>query len=341
MAPSTYTNKRVLISQIPEGVAPNASHFRTVELTLEKPVLKQGEVFIKNLTFSLDPYIRYDFPKGATESPVIGHSIAEVLESKNEQFPVGSKVFVSAAWEQYTHVHEPEYLNDLMLLPEAPAKVPIAAFNGILGIPGYTAWDALRANGDLKAGETIYVNSAAGTLGQLVGQLAKRKGLRVIGSAGSQAKIDFLKNELGFDEVFNYKTEDKREALTRLAGEKGLDIFFDVVFDDTLEIALDLLNPHGRILFTGLLSGHKNQAPPAPQNLINILFKQLKYVGYLVFERYENLDKFWEEVTPLIANGEIKYKDNTLEGGVETLAETYVNFLNGAYTGKVSVNLTH
>ncbi|KAG0252381.1 hypothetical protein DFQ27_008100 [Actinomortierella ambigua] len=339
MAPSQYTNKRVLISQIPEGVSPSTSHFRTVSLVQDKPELKDGEVFIKNLTFSLDPYIRYDFPKGVSESPVVGHAIAEVLESKNARFPVGSHVFSSAAWEQYTHVHEPEFINDLMLLPEAPAKVPIAAFNGILGIPGYTAWDALRANGDLKAGETIYVSSAAGTLGQLVGQLAKRKGLRVIGSAGSQAKLDFLKNELGYDEVFNYKTEDKRAALTRLVGEKGLDIFFDVVFDDTVEVALDLLNPHGRILFVGLLSGHQNQAPPAPKNLINILFKQLKYVGYLVFERYENLDQFWEEVTPLVASGAIQYRDNTLEGGVESLAGYYVKMLNGEYTGKVSVNL--
>ncbi|KAF9159364.1 hypothetical protein DFQ26_006610 [Actinomortierella ambigua] len=95
----------------------------------------------------------------------------------------------------------------------------------------------------------------------------------------------------------------------------------------------------GLILFVGLVSGHQNQAPPAPKNLINILFKQLKYVGYLVFERYENLDQFWEEVTPLVASGAIQYRDNTLEGGVESLAGYYIKMLNGEYIGKVSVNL--
>lgn len=173
----------------------------------------------------------------------------------------------------------------------------------------------------------------------MTGQLAKRKGLRVIGSAGSDEKLAFLTKELGFDAAFNYKTEDKREALARLTGERGLDVYYDLVGDDTIEVVLDLLNPRGRIISVGILALHQNQAPPAPRNLVNILFKQLRYEGYLVFERYENVGKFWEEVTPLVERGEIKYKETVLESGVETLAENYLAFLGGKYTGKVNVQV--
>lgn len=188
----------------------------------------------------------------------------------------------------------------------------------------------------------LFLQSTSGTnrtLGQLAGQLAKRKGLRVIGSAGTDEKVSFLKNELGFDGAFNYKTQDRRTALTELIGEAGLDIYYDLVGDDTTEIAIDLLNPHGRILAVGILSTHQNAEPYAPKNLINILFKQLRYQGYLVFEHYENLGRFWEEMTGLVAKGEIKYTDTVLKQGVENIGETYVKFLSGAFQGKVNVQV--
>ncbi|KAF9368654.1 hypothetical protein CPB97_004401, partial [Podila verticillata] len=178
------------------------------------------------------------------------------------------------------------------------------------------------------------------TLGQIAGQLAKRKGLRVIGSAGSQEKIDYLINELGFDAAFNYKTQNKKSALLAAAGSKGIDIYYDLVSDDTVDIALEVLNPKGRILSIGVLAMHQNAAPYAPKNTINILMKQLRYEGYLVFENYAHFPQFWEEMVPLVKSGEIKFKETVIEGGkVEALGEAYVNVLAGKYSGKVSVQL--
>lgn len=177
------------------------------------------------------------------------------------------------------------------------------------------------------------------TLGQLAGQLAKRQGLRVIGSAGTDEKVAFLKNELGFDAAFNYKTQDKRVALTEAVGKEGLDVYYDLVGDDTIEIALDLLNYGGRILYVGILAGHHNQEPARPSNLSHILFKKLRYEGYVVFDRYQHLGEFWKEVTPLVAQGDIKYRDTVLKAGVENLPENYIKLLNGAFTGKVNVQV--
>ncbi|KAF9365811.1 hypothetical protein BGX34_008142 [Mortierella sp. NVP85] len=334
------SNTRVLISKIPEGVSPNKSHFRTVTLTEDAPVLKENEVFVKNITFSLDPYIRYEFPEGETESHVVGFAISRVIDSKNPKVPVGALVLSPSHWESYTHVHDPQYLNDIVVLNDvANPNVPLSAYNGVLGLSGFTVWDSLKSLGNLKKGETIYISSAAGTLGQLAGQLAKRQGLRVIGSAGTQEKLDFLKNELGYDVVFNYKTQDKRAALTEAVGKEGLDIYYDLVGDDTVEIALDLLNYGGRILYIGILAGHKNLEPVPPKNLHLILYKKLRYEGYIVFDRYEHFGEFWKEVTPLVASGEIKFKEVVLKTGVESLPENYIKLLNGAFTGKVNIQV--
>ncbi|KAG0051523.1 Prostaglandin reductase 1 [Gryganskiella cystojenkinii] len=341
MTITTYTNTRVLISKIPEGVAPKASHFRTVTETGPAPELAENEVFVKNLIFSLDPYIRHEFPDGTTESSVVGFSIAKVIESKNSTFPVGATVFAPAHWATYSHIQGEVYINDVHVMDKIiDPEIPLAAYNGVLGVPGFTVYDSLNAIGDLKAGETIYISSAAGTLGQLAGQMAKSKGLRVIGSAGTDAKVAYLKNELGFDAAFNYKTvADKGAALAEAVGPQGLDIYYDLTGDDTIETVLELLNPRGRILAVGMLAGHQNNEPYRPHGLHNILFKQLRYEGYLVFERYGGFVKFFREWTPLVKEGKIKYTQTVLNGGVESIPQAYVDLLGGVYQGKVNVQI--
>ncbi|KAF9936644.1 hypothetical protein BGZ67_002184, partial [Mortierella alpina] len=173
----------------------------------------------------------------------------------------------------------------------------------------------------------------------LAGQLAKRKGLRVIGSAGTDEKVAFLKNELGFDDAFNYKTQDRREALTEAVGEAGLDIYYDLVGDDTTEIVLDLLNPLGRVVAVGILAYHQNEIPKPITNVYNVLFKRLRFEGYTLFDRFEHFSQFWQEMTPLVARGDIKYTQTVVKAGADKIAETYLNVLNGAYKGKVNVQL--
>ncbi|KAF9905644.1 hypothetical protein EC991_001474 [Linnemannia zychae] len=335
-----FTNTRVLISEPPKGVAPNKSHFRTITVTEDKPELEEGAVFVKNSVLSLDPYILHDFSKGNKESPVTGLGIGKIIDSKNPNFPVGSTFFGPIRWESYSVLNKDQGLSEAFNLDAGIDKdVPLSVYNGVLGLSGFTVWDSLKRVGNLKKGETIYISSAAGTLGQLAGQLAKRQGLRVIGSAGTDEKVTFLKNELGFDEAFNYKTQDKREALTAAVGPQGLDIYYDLVFDNTVEIALDLLNTHGRIISVGALAMHQGQDIVAPNNLINILFKQIRYEGYIIYEYYDQWAAFWKEVTPLVKNGEIKYAETVLEGELDIVPETYDRFLQGGYKGKVSVKI--
>ncbi|KAK3845809.1 MAG: hypothetical protein J3R72DRAFT_396746 [Linnemannia gamsii] len=334
-----FTNTRVLISEIPEGVAPNKSHFRTVTVTEDKPVLEDGAIFVKNAVFSLDPFILHDFSKGNKESSVAGFGIGKIIDSKNPSFPIGSTFFGPIRWESYSVLNKEQGLSESVNLDAGLDKeLPLSVYNGVLGLSGFTVWDSLRRVGNLKKGETIYISSAAGTLGQLAGQLAKRQGLRVIGSAGSDEKVAFLKNELGFDAAFNYKTQDKREALTT-AAPNGIDIYYDLVFDNTVEIVLDLLNTHGRIISVGALAMHQNQGLAAPRNLINILMRQIRYEGYVVYEYYDQWEAFWKEVTPLVKKGEIKFDETVIEGGLDIVAETYDRFLQGGYKGKVSVKI--
>ncbi|KAG0278769.1 hypothetical protein BGZ95_003213 [Linnemannia exigua] len=334
-----FTNIRVFISEIPEGVAPNKSYFRTVTVTEDKPVLEDGAIFVKNAVFSLDPYIVYDFSKGNKESSVAGFGIGKIIDSKNPTFPVGSTFFGPIRWESYSVLNKEQELSQSVNLDAGLDKeLPLSVYNGVLGLSGFTVWDSLRRLGNLKKGETIYISSAAGTLGQLAGQLAKRQGLRVIGSAGSDEKVTFLKKELGFDAAFNYKTQDKREALIA-AAPNGIDIYYDLVFDNTVEVALDLLNTHGRIITVGALAMHQNQGIAVPRNLINILMKQIRYEGYVVYEYYDQWEAFWTEVTPLVRKGEIKFDETLIEGGLDIVAETYDRFLQGGYKGKVSVKI--
>ncbi|KAF9921785.1 hypothetical protein FBU30_008142 [Linnemannia zychae] len=339
MTNTQITNTRVYIAQIPEGVHPNKSHFRIVTTTEDKPDLQEGSIFVKNTLYALDPYIRYEFPDGAQESEVLGFGFATVLESKNPAFQVGSSYFFSTLpWANYSVV-SPQYLNETFKVDDTDKDIPLSAYNGVLGVSGLTAWDSLRRLGDLKKGETIYISNAAGTLGQLAGQLAKRKGLRVIGSAGTDAKVAYLKNELGFDAAFNYKTQDKREALTAAVGPQGLDVYYDLVFDDTVDIALDLFNPHGRIVLVGFMAGHKGQDLAAPKNIAHLLLKSIRWEGYSVFEYYDEFNNFWKEVTPLVKSGEIKYTETIVDGSVENIVDTYLRILDGAYQGKPSFKL--
>ncbi|OAQ36722.1 NAD(P)-binding protein [Linnemannia elongata AG-77] len=339
MTKSQITNNRVYIAQIPEGVAPNKNHFRTVTTTEDKPELEEGSVFVKNILFSLDPYIRYDFAEGAKETEVIGFGFSKVLESRKPNFHVGSSYFFGfLPWSSYSVLRSQD-LSETFNIDSIDKDIPLSVYSGILGASGLTVWDSINRVADLKKGETIYISSAAGTLGQLAGQIAKRKGLRVIGSAGTDEKVAYLKNQLGFDAAFNYKTQDKREALTAAVGPQGLDVYYDLVFDNTVEIALDLFNPHGRVVTVGLLAGHKGQELAIPKNIVHLLLKQIRWEGYTVFEHFDQFENFWKEVTPLVKSGEFKYTQTVVDGDVGDIAETYLRFLEGAYQGKVSLKL--
>ncbi|KAF9978864.1 hypothetical protein BGZ73_008865 [Actinomortierella ambigua] len=354
MSSTQLTFKRILVSKAiqGEGVRPSKTHFRTVTVTEPVPELKDKEVFLKNLSFGQDTYIIYNFPEGEAESRVRGYALSRVVDSKNPQLPKGSLIFAPSFWEEYTHLFEPFFVRQAFAIDQHKNyekykdRISLATYNGILGMSGFTGWGSIEAaGGELKPGQVIYIPSAAGTLGQLVGQLLKRKGLKVVGSAGSQAKIDYLINELGFDFVFNYKEhQDKKailqEGLTKI-GASGLDIYYDLVADETVDVALELLNPRGRVISVGFLSNKLLEDPQyGVKQYLQILFKELTVVGFAVWEHFELLPRFFEEVVPLVVEGHIKYRENVLDQAtLEQVSDSYVDFIEGKYTGKVSVNL--
>ncbi|KAG0284653.1 hypothetical protein BGZ96_010989 [Linnemannia gamsii] len=160
----------------------------------------------------------------------------------------------------------------------------------------------------------------------------------VIGSSNPSASYVTKARLIGMA-VFNYKTQDKREALTAAVGPQGLDVYYDLVFDNTVEIALDLLNPHGRIITVGLLAGHNGGELALPRNIAHLLMKQIRWEGYTVFEHLDEFETFWKEVTPLVKSGELKYTETVVNGSADNIVETYLRLLEGAYQGKVSLKL--
>lgn len=210
---------------------------------------------VKGLYFSLDPYMRgrmrapglksYTPPYPLGE-PITAYSLVQVLKSSSAKFSPGDIVFGRFPVEEYSAVSAAILAQEIVRKVENPHGLPLSHFLGILGMTGLTAYSSLYEIGDPKRDETIFISSAAGAVGQIVGQIAKHEGLRVIGSVGDDAKLDFIVNELGFDGGFNYKKEKPADALQRLAPD-GVDIYYENVGGEQLEAAIDALNNWGRI----------------------------------------------------------------------------------------------
>ncbi|KAF9902073.1 hypothetical protein BX616_002049 [Lobosporangium transversale] len=206
---------------------------------------------------------------------------------------------------------------------------------------GFTAYGSLLELGQPKAGETIFISAASGAVGQLVGQIARRFGLRVIGSAGSDDKVQYLLNELKFDAAFNYKKVNKSilETLRELAGPKGFDIYYDNVGGETLEAAIEVINKHGRIIACGHISDYNSTQPYAVKNLYKIIVKSLKVLGFMVYDfSTEVRVRFEKEVTQWLLNGEIIYKEHVTVG-LENTPEAFLGLLQGKNFGKAVVKI--
>jgi NADPH-dependent curcumin reductase CurA len=244
-------NKALVLAQRPTGLPiPGKDLIVTIsDIDISTPP-PTGSVILRNYYASLDPYLRNQMgePPGkfytfafTVGKPIYTFVIAKVLKSGDAAFEEGSYVTGMVPVEEYSVVST----SGLHVLSN-PLNLDLKLFIGALGTPGLTAYSALYEIGKPKKGETIYISAASGAVGQILGQLAKREGLRVLGSVGSAAKLDFIKGELGFDDGFNYKLEKPAEALKRIAKD-GVDIYFDNVGGETLDAALGAMNLRGRI----------------------------------------------------------------------------------------------
>jgi hypothetical protein len=337
MAP--VTNARVLFAAVPKDFpipGETTVHDTTQTIDLDSAPLNGG-FLVKTLVLSVDPYFRgrmrapekksYSaaFPLG---EPLAGYGVGVVLRSENPEVAAGKYVYGIIPHQEYNIIAQ---LQGLSLLEKHP-KLPWTAFVGAAGMPGKTAYFGWKEFSHAKKGETAFITTGAGPVGSMVIQLAKRDGLKVIASAGSDEKVEFMKS-IGADVAFNYKTTNTREVLER---EGPIDIYWDNVGGESLEAALDHANNHGRFLECGMISGY-NTGHKGITNLSQVIGKSLAIYGVLVFHLQPKYDKeFYEVIPPALASGELKYSED-VSRGLETVGDVILAVQQGRNTGKAVV----
>ncbi|XAS68013.1 NADP-dependent oxidoreductase [Micrococcaceae bacterium Sec5.7] len=331
------STREIRLASRPVG-RPVPENFRLAEAPL--PQLQDGQVLVRNLYLSVDPYMRgrmndvksYSAPF-ALDAALDGGAVGEVIASRSEGRKVGDAVVHQLGWREYTVV-------DVGATTLARTDLaPASAFLGALGMTGLTAYAGLLKVAEFKAGDAVFVSGAAGAVGSLVGQIARAMGAsRVIGSAGTPEKVARLL-ELGFDAAFNYHDGPVRDQLKEAAGENGIDVYFDNVGGDHLEAALSVLNVGGHVAMCGAISQYNSTEPPAgPRNLMAAIGKQLTLRGFLVGGQRKHAAEFAEKMSAWLADGTISY-DETMVDGLENAPQAFMDLLDGANTGKMLVRI--
>ncbi|KAF8013544.1 hypothetical protein BT93_I1401 [Corymbia citriodora subsp. variegata] len=288
-----------------------------------------GTIAVKNLYLACDPYnfhlIKYSTKLG---SPVPGYGVARVLESGHPNFKKGDLVWGVTGWEEYSLITAPETCFKI-----EHADVPLSYYTGLLGMPGMTAYAGFFEVCSPKKGETVFISSAAGAVGQLVGQFAKSLGCYVVGSAGSKDKVDLLKNKFGFDEAFNYKEEQDLDAALKRCFPEGIDIYFDNVGGKMLDAVLLNMKLYGRITVCGMISQYILEQHDGIHNLLNLLLKRVRMEGFVVSDHYHLYPKFLEMVLPQIKEGKIVYAEDIVDG-LENGPAALIGVFSGRTVGK-------
>ncbi len=331
-------SREIRLAARPRG-EPIASDFQLVETEVADP--GPGQVLVRNLVMSVDPYMRGrmdDLPSYAPPwqlgQPAEGAAVGEVVASQVPDLPVGCLVLHALGWRDYA------------LLPagQATRVEPVAGLSsssylGVLGMPGLTAYAGLFEVAGFRPGESVFVSGAAGAVGSLVGQFARLRGAsRVIGSAGSAAKLHFLTEELGFDVAFDYHEAPVRQQL-RQAAPDGIDVYFDNVGGEHLEAALACLNLHGRVALCGAISSYNStERPVGPANLSVAIGNRLTLRGFLVTDHGHLRQEFRETVSGWLAAGQLVVRE-TVVVGLEQAVPAFIGMLRGANTGKMVVRL--
>ncbi|RIB25040.1 hypothetical protein C2G38_2068424 [Gigaspora rosea] len=240
-------------------------------------------------------------------------------------------------WEEYSHIPANVVSTEILTKEISISKVPESHFLGLLGIPGMSAYVGLNKIGQPKKGETIFISTASGAVGQVVGQIAKIKGLRVIGSTGDDSKIKYLEEELKFDGAFNYKTCNTDEKLKELC-PNGIDIYFDNVGGETLDIAINHLNNFARVVACGMISQYNAKEHYGVKNIIQVIAKRVLIQGFIVSDHFQEMESFHKEMVEWFKQGKLKYKEDIVEG-IQNAPQALVNILTGKKFGKMVVKI--
>jgi NADPH-dependent curcumin reductase CurA len=341
MTQTTQVNRQIVLASRPFG-APTDDNFNTLESTVPTP--KDGEVLLRTVYLSLDPYMRgrmndaksYAEPV-AIGDVMVGGSVCRVVESKHVDYQVGDWVVGFGGWQDYS-------LSDgegLLKLAHDMAK-PSSAL-GVLGMPGLTAYMGLLDIGQPKAGETVVVAAATGAVGSLVGQIAKIKGCKVIGIAGGAQKCQYALDTLGFDACLDHYSDDLAAQLATTCVD-GIDVYFENVGGKVFDAVLPLLNSSARVPLCGLISQYNaTELPSGPDRMSSlmgaILVKRIKMQGFIVFDDYgHRYHEFSEAMMKWLIDGKIQYKEHLVEG-LENTVSSFIGLLEGKNFGKLVVRI--
>ncbi|MCO5554884.1 hypothetical protein L7F22_008421 [Adiantum nelumboides] len=340
--------KEVLLVARPKGL-PKESDFKVAEseLVYTRP-LPPGSVVLKVLWISIEAYVsklmREDsgptrMPVFELGKPIFAPSLSKVIDSSNPEFKEGHFAFTFTKAATYVEVSSAAKVL-YKINPNRP-QIPLTHYLGVLGPSGFTSWVGINVVTQLKHGEGIFISAAAGAVGLLVGQLAKLKGCRVVGSAGSDKKVEHLKKVYQFDDAFNYKKEENLELALRRCFPSGFDVYFENVGGKMLEAALGVINPNGRIVVSGMLSQYNKEADERDgvKNLFNIVGKGLKMEGFSVSSYWDKWDAFQEEVSTLLEEGKIRYETHVMGRGLEEFGKALIGMLCGGNIGKAVVHV--
>jgi NADPH-dependent curcumin reductase CurA len=317
---------------------PSARDFELVTVPIPTP--GAGEVLVRNLYMSVDPYMRgrmieqpsyvQPFQLG---QPLEGGCVGQVVQSEKGTFQVGDYVLGRKGWREYYISH------GAGLTKIDPTLAPVQAYLGILGMPGLTAYVGLLDIGQPQAGNTVFVSAAAGAVGSVVCQIAKLKGCRVVGSAGSAAKVQWLQDVAGIDAAFNYKEVDS--LITELGKHcpHGVDVYFENVGGAHLEAALEHMNIRGRIALCGMISQyHESKPSSGPRNLRLAVRKRLMLSGFIVSDHVDRQPQFYADMGAWIADGRIRWEE-TIVDGIEHAPQAFLGLFTGENMGKMLVRL--
>lgn len=330
-------NRQILLAARPTG-EPQESSFRMAEGPVPDP--GEGEVLVRSLFLSVDPYMRGRMRDAKSYVPPVelgavmeGGGVGEVVRSNQSGLDAGDIVVGMLGWQDYA-VAKPEQLHKL-----DPRVKPISLGLGVLGMPGLTAYFGLLDLGLPKEGETVVVSAASGAVGAVVGQIAKIKGCRVVGTAGSDAKVEYIMNELGFDAGINYKTAGNLGAALDAACPAGIDIYFDNVGGPITDAVIMRINERARLVICGQISQYNAVKPEmGPRNLFQFIRMRARLEGFLIFDYAARYGEGLAALGQWIADGKIKYREDVMDG-LENAPKAFIRMMRGENFGKQLVRI--
>ncbi|OMO84007.1 Alcohol dehydrogenase superfamily, zinc-type [Corchorus capsularis] len=337
-------NKQLIFNKyVSEGLPKESDmEIRESSIQLKVPEGNKDAILLKNLYLSCDPYMRNRMKKLETPSfsfetgkPLNGYGVGKVVDSTHPDYRNGDLVWGMTAWEEYSLIIAPDGLFKIQ-----DTDVPLTYYTGLLGMPGITAYAGFYEVCKPKKGEYVYVSAASGAVGQLVGQFAKLLGCYVVGSAGSNEKVELLTNKFGFDAAFNYKEEQDLDAALKRYFPEGIDIYFENVGGKMLDAVLPNMRNYGRIAACGMISQYNNERPQGVHNLMHVVTKRLRLEGFVAFDFYHLYPKFLEMILPFIKQGKIIYVEDKAQG-LESAPAALIGLFTGRNVGKQLVVLSH